>query len=733
MLYAWLKSKIGESSNGLKFENTSKKITEIKFQNVIKANFVQAESLKDALDCTLEQNNLIILTGQNAIGKTHLLTYIKNCIDHENQKNNFTDRIIYKHMLHKNNIQIKINILSNSINTSDQKLKNRYNHDVSISKQNSQNSSLDLNDISFIRDIIKLENNTALINQDTERHNISMNSYVENKVRDKVDKINERIRSIFSKDFQLAFEKNGNVSLQKKIKKQWQDCEPSSGEHTLLIYALLCFGDLNKMDVLLLDEPDRHLEPKLVEKFFKIINDEFVNKNVQVIMTTNRPDTIALAPNGSIYKIDKNKNGQIFISPCDKLRALFKLTYNLRAIVNFKIRVFVEALIESRFYETIYRVLYQYSSFVRDQYDDKKWPYMDFSQYDELKDCNNRILSRRYQLDFFPVSLYKELGDDGDKVIDRAINDLNTINFSTQYLNYNELSPLKKLKSFGIIDANFENDDNIQLNRHYKLNKRTDQNDLSSLVKNQIEQTLRYNVNNYLYDPILFCSFFNSETEFTKILTDAGFDLQSSDFKTISDLIKNIIKNLKPNLQESDCKNSARDYFKHLIRAILTQTNIYQRTKLFEQLSDNSSLFFQNETISNNIDWKKLKTTLNRTNISIQDRIPPELDQLIESLLAHSQTVKYFSYQIVHVSIDPEIEHTPLEINYPVFLLKLNGHNIEDAIPFFKTKYNHKNLYDHVLEKLLKYRFGHGHIYIPFDLFSIFIRLNQKARQQFKT
>jgi AAA15 family ATPase/GTPase len=43
------------------------------------------------------------------------------------------------------------------------------------------------------------------------------------------------------------------------------------------------------------DEFDAHLNPSIAEKFIEVIQTYFVNKGVQVIMTTHSPSTVAFA------------------------------------------------------------------------------------------------------------------------------------------------------------------------------------------------------------------------------------------------------------------------------------------------------------------------------------------------------------------------------------------------------------------------------------------------------
>ena len=83
----------------------------------------------------------------------------------------------------------------------------------------------------------------------------------------------------------------------------------SSGESTImaLIFALYSSSNNGKFpEVILFDEPDAHLHPSLADLFLNVVKDTIVRKNgVKVIMTTHSPSTVALAPEESIYLMNK--------------------------------------------------------------------------------------------------------------------------------------------------------------------------------------------------------------------------------------------------------------------------------------------------------------------------------------------------------------------------------------------------------------------------------------------
>jgi predicted ATPase len=87
----------------------------------------------------------------------------------------------------------------------------------------------------------------------------------------------------------------------------------SDGEKAIisLCFASLSGSNLTVKKLLLLDEYDAVLNPSLVQIFFTVIKDFFVDKGVLVIMATHSPATISLAPEyAKYYEIFKpNQDG----------------------------------------------------------------------------------------------------------------------------------------------------------------------------------------------------------------------------------------------------------------------------------------------------------------------------------------------------------------------------------------------------------------------------------------
>jgi ABC-type molybdenum transport system ATPase subunit/photorepair protein PhrA len=98
-----------------------------------------------------------------------------------------------------------------------------------------------------------------------------------------------------------------------KLKKISTDAEVefsklSTGEQVLFALALVRYKAEKKLtnfpEIILLDEPDAPLHPKMTETLLDVLMEVFVEKyNTNIIMTTHSPATVALAPDGSIILV----------------------------------------------------------------------------------------------------------------------------------------------------------------------------------------------------------------------------------------------------------------------------------------------------------------------------------------------------------------------------------------------------------------------------------------------
>jgi hypothetical protein len=146
--------------------------------------------------------------------------------------------------------------------------------------------------------------------------------------------------------------------------------------------------------VMLLDEPDIHLDPDLAKQMFAVLKN-FAALGVQVIMTTHRTDTVSLASEGSIFTINDRA-----VIPSTRLHALLHMTKNTRELVNLQTVVYVEGK-DVPFYSQFYLTLSAWCDDFRTC--GLRQKYIPQLQESGLDSWKNRLLSRRNPLQFIQV------------------------------------------------------------------------------------------------------------------------------------------------------------------------------------------------------------------------------------------------------------------------------------------------------------------------------------------
>jgi ABC-type molybdenum transport system ATPase subunit/photorepair protein PhrA len=138
----------------------------------------------------------------------------------------------------------------------------------------------------------------------------------------------------------------------------------SSGEKVLFQLVLWLFsvgkeGSFPKL--LLLDEPDAHLHPSMTTQFLDVITEVLVNRyGVRVIMTTHSPSTVALAPHGSVFQIERGASRVTKVTSSADI--ISTLTAGLVTVSRATKFCFVEDDADVSFYETIHEILTDYGS-----------------------------------------------------------------------------------------------------------------------------------------------------------------------------------------------------------------------------------------------------------------------------------------------------------------------------------------------------------------------------------
>jgi len=107
----------------------------------------------------------------------------------------------------------------------------------------------------------------------------------------------------------------------------------SSGEKVLMALVASVYkssSDTNFPDMLLLDEVDASLHPSMMKNMLGVIEDIFLKQGVKVILVTHSPTTIALAPEESIFVM--NRSGRNRFEKKTKQEALTILTQGYATI-----------------------------------------------------------------------------------------------------------------------------------------------------------------------------------------------------------------------------------------------------------------------------------------------------------------------------------------------------------------------------------------------------------------
>ena len=133
----------------------------------------------------------------------------------------------------------------------------------------------------------------------------------------------------------------------------------SSGEKILLQLVLWLYtvGEAGHFPrLLLLDEPDAHLHPSMTTQFLDVISEVLVNRyGIRVIMTTHSPSTVALAPEGSVFQLER---GSPTVVKVDQRQSIISvLTAGLVTVSRTTKFCFVEDEDDVVFYETVRDVL----------------------------------------------------------------------------------------------------------------------------------------------------------------------------------------------------------------------------------------------------------------------------------------------------------------------------------------------------------------------------------------
>ena len=135
----------------------------------------------------------------------------------------------------------------------------------------------------------------------------------------------------------------------------------STGEKVLMSLALSIYNtkeETARPDVLLLDEPDAALHPEYSKVLVSAIQESIVNEaKVKVIISTHSPMTVAIAPEESIFLMDKRTSKPVKITKKLGVNILTKDLDSLRLSFEKRRQVFVESQYDVWYYEHIVNLI----------------------------------------------------------------------------------------------------------------------------------------------------------------------------------------------------------------------------------------------------------------------------------------------------------------------------------------------------------------------------------------
>lgn len=447
----------------------------------------------------------------------------------------------------------------------------------------------------------------------------------------------------------------------------------------------------NKVHLMLLDEPDKHLDPKLSKVFMDVIREVFIESGTQVIMTTHRTDTIALSPRDSVFTINRNPQGITQIVPTHPLLAMFRLTTNLRAFTNHHHVVYTESRNDALFYEGVYKTLVAESSRLRQ---DKKT-----ATWQAKSAVMDDLLSRRLTFSFMCVTPQKDGNGGCLKVIEYISSDITAFhNINKVALDYNGIiSSIDLVASYGILDNDYDKKYNFE--NIGKAEGLIDQEAQIALGKQRAIVGKRHSLENYICDPFVLCSI-SLDTVLSKLEDNSKKRFKiAEELKTILSQITREAENLiNTELQTSNTLQIAvNSYFNLFFRVLQNQFENRETSKQENKNSNDGSLKTEKEITA-------IK--------NVKDRI--ETESIAEwgyAIDGNSQTICVNGYD----------KH--IVVYYPEEIINLKGHDIATAL--FGSRKGAAEITYLIAESVNHERLK----YIPIDLVEIFFELNKNVRE----
>lgn len=162
-----------------------------------------------------------------------------------------------------------------------------------------------------------------------------------NEIMEKFDTLEYKVNSPEDMDYFGQFQLK--LIHVKKPSLQLDFSSLSSGERVLMALVASIYkstSDNHFPDVLLLDEVDASLHPSMMRNMLTVIQDIFLKHGIKIILVSHSPTTIALAPEDSIYIM--NKSGLNRVEKKSKSEALAILTEGFATINDIEPNLSIE-------------------------------------------------------------------------------------------------------------------------------------------------------------------------------------------------------------------------------------------------------------------------------------------------------------------------------------------------------------------------------------------------------
>lgn len=517
-------------------------------------------------------------------------------------------------------------------------------------------------------------------------------------------------------------------------------------------------GHVTKADVMLLDEPDAHLDPKLSKLFYDVVKRTLVDKfDIQVIMTTHRMDTVALVRDDELFVIEKKEREGAYIRPCTKLLAMARMSRNIQFYTGVHVKVHTEAFDDAKFYEGIYANMMKSSRMIREN---------KLHEVPGADPCIRKLynLSRRYQMGFYSAGFKngKSGGFEAVKeIVKREVSHVDSrqslLVHPTVYANAdsyvaNIFRAYKVDVPFGIIDRDYQ--DNTS--------------DLSEENRYRVIRLKRHSLENFMYDPIFMCSVFKDELDLESWLKDGGFRLRMKDLYNqingnisgalfnnnlyiIYQLMFEAILNHGEQQNEGSFLNELKERLKSNIPQFFKQRHQDKDALRIEALwrdcinsVPNESLLkaAKTQTPDNRIDnlvinkdWRCSQSDLFRSINEVGKTVVCEVSEGLRDVYDNMRAIikdvginNLLNKQSYFISAyGSEGGVSVIDAPYPIDLKRVRGHDLADAMKTFVNSGYKQMMLNCIIERSLDPK---ANIVIPVDLMETIVELNGKIKLQ---